>query len=281
MIVWPDTFTNHFTSAIGRAAVDVLENAGYHVIVPTKPLCCGLTWISTGQLATAKRALRRTVSALSPWLREGTRVVGLEPSCTAVLRSDATELFPGDRDVQRLADQTVTLAELLRHTNGWRLPHIDAKVIAQTHCHQHAILGYDDDRNLLVDAGVELDVPDTGCCGLAGNFGFERGHYEVSMACAERVLFPTLRGRVDRHPRPGRRLQLSHPGRARYRPPARPPRGTARRRPAQRASTISPATTTNRRSTEPKQVIECGTSLSTIVQLDNAPMCSSSKLVRR
>lgn len=94
VIVWPDTFTNHFTPAIGRAAVDVLEDAGYRGIVPTEPLCCGLTWISTGQLATAKRVLRRTVSILSPWLREGVRVVGLEPSCTAVLRSDAAELFP-------------------------------------------------------------------------------------------------------------------------------------------------------------------------------------------
>jgi Fe-S oxidoreductase len=121
-------------------------------------------------------------------------VVGLEPSCTAVFRSDARELMPGNRDVQRLRQQTVTLAELLRdHTDGWRPPHLGRKAIAQTHCHQHAIMGYDADRVLLRDAGVDLDVLDAGCCGLAGNFGFQAGHYDVSRACGERVLLPAVR----------------------------------------------------------------------------------------
>jgi hypothetical protein len=151
--VWPDTFTNHFAPAIGIAAADVLEAAGWRVIVPSQPLCCGLTWISTGQLATARRVLRRTVRALAPHLRRGAKIVGLEPSCTAVFRSDARELMPGDRDVQRLREQTVTLAELLRHhTEGWRPPRIGGQAIAQTHCHQHAIMGCDDDQALLRDA---------------------------------------------------------------------------------------------------------------------------------
>jgi Fe-S oxidoreductase len=162
--------------------------------VPTEPLCCGLTWISTGQLATARRVLRRTVDALAPYLREGVPVVGLEPSCTAVFRSDSRELFPGDRDVQRLREQTVTLAELLRdHTDGWQPPQIGGQAIAQTHCHQHAIMGYDADRALLADASLDLDVLDAGCCGLAGNFGFEAGHYDVSMAVGERALLPAVR----------------------------------------------------------------------------------------
>ncbi|MGH3200740.1 MAG: FAD-binding and (Fe-S)-binding domain-containing protein [Streptosporangiaceae bacterium] len=194
VVLWPDTFTNHLTPAVGRAAVEVLEAAGWHVIVPSQPLCCGLTWISTGQLATARRMLQRSVDALAPYLRRGAKVVGLELSCTAVFRSDARELMPGNQDVQRLRQQTVTLAELLRdHTDGWQPPHLGGKAIAQTHCHQHAIMGYDADQALLRAAGVDLDVLDAGCCGLAGNFGFEAGHYDVSRACGERVLLPAVR----------------------------------------------------------------------------------------
>ena len=171
-----------------------MEAAGWRVIVPSQPLCCGLTWISTGQLATARRVLQRSVGALAPYLRRGARVVGLEPSCTAVFRSDAAELMPGNQDVQRLRRQTVTLAELLQdHTDGWQPPQLDGKAIAQTHCHQHAIMGYDADQALLRAAGVDLDVLDAGCCGLAGNFGFEAGHYDVSRACGERVLLPAVR----------------------------------------------------------------------------------------
>ena len=111
-----------------------------------------------------------------------------------MFRSDARELMPGDRDVQRLRQQTVTLAELLlEHTDGWQPPQLGGKAIAQTHCHQHAIMGYDADQALLRAAGVDLDVLDAGCCGLAGNFGFEAGHYDVSRACGERVLLPAVR----------------------------------------------------------------------------------------
>jgi Fe-S oxidoreductase len=194
VVLWPDTFTNHLTPGVGHATVEVLEAAGYRVVIPDQPLCCGLTWISTGQLDIAKRALERTADALAPHLRRGTKIVGLEPSCTAVFRSDATELMPGNRDLERLRAQTVTLAELLRdHTEGWRPPDVGGKAIAQTHCHQHAVMGYGPDRALLDDAGVDLDVLDSGCCGLAGNFGFEQGHFEVSEACAERVLLPAVR----------------------------------------------------------------------------------------
>ena len=101
-------------------------------------------------------------------------------------------------DVKRLREQTVTLAELLRHhTDGWQPPHVGGQAIAQTHCHQHAIMGYDADQALLRAAGVDLDVLDSGCCGLAGNFGFEAGHYDVSTACAERVLLPAVRGAAE------------------------------------------------------------------------------------
>ncbi|MFE0250182.1 FAD-binding and (Fe-S)-binding domain-containing protein [Streptomyces sp. NPDC059010] len=197
VLLWPDTFTNFFHPRVGQAAVELLEHAGWGVTMPSEPLCCGLTWISTGQLGIAERVLTRTVRRLRRHLREGGLVVGLEPSCTAVFRSDAAELFPGDRDVRRLAEQTVTLAELLtEHSPGYeppQLPDRSARAVAQVHCHQHAVLGWEADARLLRRAGVDTERLDSGCCGLAGNFGFERGHFEVSRACAERVLLPRLR----------------------------------------------------------------------------------------
>ena len=197
VLLWPDTFTNYFHPHVGRAAVTVLEDAGWEVDLPTEPLCCGLTWISTGQLKTARRVLRRTVEALAPHVRDGGLVVGLEPSCTAVFRSDGPEMFSSDPDVQRLRDHTVTFAELLTgHTDGWEPPRADPgtkRALAQVHCHQHAVLGWDADRELLDRAGVDVERLESGCCGLAGNFGFTAGHGEVSEACAEQVLLPRLR----------------------------------------------------------------------------------------
>jgi Fe-S oxidoreductase len=157
-------------------------------------VCCGLTWISTGQLATAKRVLHRSVEILSGHVDAGGLVVGLEPSCAAVFRSDAAELFPHDREVARLAGATVTLAGLLRqHTPGWRPPRLERDALVQVHCHQHAVLGDEPDLALMRDMGLRAERLDSGCCGLAGNFGFQPGHREVSEACAERVLLPRLR----------------------------------------------------------------------------------------
>jgi Fe-S oxidoreductase len=196
VLLWPDTFTNYFHPHVGQSAVQVLEEAGWQVEIPTEPLCCGLTWISTGQLATAKRMLRRTSAHLADHVRSGGLVVGLEPSCTAVFRSDAPELLPDDHDIARLRDQTVTLSELLLdHTPGWgpRTVPGDIHALAQVHCHQHAITGWNKDQELLTAAGVSVERLDSGCCGLAGNFGFERGHLDVSRACAEQVLLPAIR----------------------------------------------------------------------------------------
>ncbi|MGP4007757.1 FAD-binding and (Fe-S)-binding domain-containing protein [Streptomyces sp. 4N124] len=195
VLLWPDTFTNFFHPHVGQAAVRLLEHAGWRVELPGEPMCCGLTWISTGQLGVAERVLGRTVRRLAGHVRDGGLVVGLEPSCTAVFRSDAAELFPGDRDVRRLREQTVTLAELLtEHSPGYEPPRLPGReALVQVHCHQHAVLGWDADRELLGRAGVEAERLESGCCGLAGNFGFERGHLEVSKACAERVLLPRLR----------------------------------------------------------------------------------------
>lgn len=196
VMLWPDTFTNTFHPHIGRAAVELLEDAGWEVRMPEQTLCCGLTWISTGQLATAKKVLRRTIDALAEHLRSGGFVVGLEPSCTTVFRSDAADLLGSDDDVERLRKQTLTLAELLtEHTPDWTPPSLDGvHALAQVHCHQHAVLGWDADAELLSRAGARAERLDSGCCGLAGNFGFEAGHLEVSQACAESVLLPSARG---------------------------------------------------------------------------------------
>ncbi|GAA4131435.1 FAD-binding and (Fe-S)-binding domain-containing protein [Actinomadura keratinilytica] len=194
VVVWPDTFTNSFHPEIGRAAVEVLEAAGFRVKVPDRAVCCGLTWISTGQLGAARRALLRTLDVLRDDLRRGTPVVGLEPSCTAVFRADALEMLPRDPDVRRLADQTRTLAELLaERAPGWEPPAVDADAVVQRHCHQYAVMGFDADRHLMERAGMRADVLDAGCCGLAGNFGFERGHYQVSRDIAELGLLPAVR----------------------------------------------------------------------------------------
>jgi Fe-S oxidoreductase len=173
-----DTFTNYFSPEVGVAAVRVLERAGHTIRIPERRLCCGLTWISTGQLDAARRILRRSVEALP----RDMPVVGLEPSCTAVFRSDAAELLNETVPV-------VTLAELLGEA---RVDLSGKRVVAQPHCHHHAVMGWDADRALLTAAGAEVTTVD-GCCGLAGNFGVERGHYEVSVAVAETHLLPAVR----------------------------------------------------------------------------------------
>ncbi|WP_282693310.1 FAD-binding and (Fe-S)-binding domain-containing protein [Streptomyces sp. CC208A] len=194
VVLWPDTFTQRFHPEIGRAAVTVLEAAGFRVRVPPTPACCALTWISTGQLGIARRVLGRTLRLLREALRRGLPVVVLEPSCTAVFRSDAPELLDDEPDAHTLAELTRTPAELLRErAEDWPLPRAGGSALVQRHCHQYAVLGFDADRSVLARAGVEAEVLDAGCCGLAGDFGFTRGHYDVSMACAELGLLPAVR----------------------------------------------------------------------------------------
>nr|WP_235879002.1 FAD-binding and (Fe-S)-binding domain-containing protein [Saccharopolyspora karakumensis] len=196
LMLWTDTFTNHFDPDIAADAVAVLTALGYDVQTPPRTVCCGLTWTSTGQVTAARKVLARSLNAIGAALDEGVPVVGLEPSCTAALRSDAAELLPDDPRAQRLATQVFTFAELLaRHTDELTAAAGGPaqEVLVQVHCHQHAELGSEPDRAVLDALGVTATVLDSGCCGLAGNFGFEDGHYDVSMACAERALLPAVR----------------------------------------------------------------------------------------
>jgi Fe-S oxidoreductase len=190
-VLFPDTFTDHFDPQVGIDAVTVLEHLGFQVSLPGKRVCCGLTWMSTGQLGTARRVLTRTARILDG---SETPVVGLEPSCTAFLRSDALELAPDDPAVRRLAARTRTFAE---HVAPSMKPLGTMKAVMQPHCHQYAELGIDADRSVLATAGVDTKVLDVGCCGLAGNFGFENGHYDVSVAVAEHALLPAVRATDD------------------------------------------------------------------------------------
>ena len=194
VLLWPDTFTDRLAPEIGRAAIAVLEDAGFEVRLPGRGVCCGLTWVSTGQLRVAQRVLRRSLDAIGDDLRAGVPVIGLEPSCTALFRHDAVQLLPDDPLAAAARTQVRTLAEVLtERAPGWRPPRVAGDALLQVHCHQHAVMGTAADRALLRAAGVRLTVPDSGCCGLAGNFGFERGHYEVSRAVGERVLLPAVR----------------------------------------------------------------------------------------
>ncbi|WP_308282845.1 FAD-binding and (Fe-S)-binding domain-containing protein [Pseudonocardia nigra] len=194
VVLWPDSFNNYLTPEVLRDATEVLEDAGFDVVLPPGQVCCALTWITTGQLHTAKRVLGHTYAVLRPYLDDGLPVVALEPSCAAALRSDAVELLPGSDPARRLAEQTFTLAEFLqRRAPDWTPPALHRAAITQTHCHQHADLGSAADEAVLARAGVENRSLDSGCCGLAGNFGFERGHYAVSKAVGERVLLPAVR----------------------------------------------------------------------------------------
>jgi Fe-S oxidoreductase len=190
--LWVDSFTDHFAPSVAWAAVAVLEDAGYRVEVPGADTCCGLTWITTGQLDAARRILGSTVRALVPLADAGVPIVGIEPSCTAVLRGDAVELLD-DPAAARVQAATRTLAELLTATEGWTPPSLEGmEVVAQPHCHHASVLGWSADEALLRRAGATVTRLG-GCCGLAGNWGVERGHHEVSVAIAEQQLLPAVR----------------------------------------------------------------------------------------
>ncbi len=192
VLLFADSFSNHFDPEVLESMVRVLEGAGWAPYTLEQRECCGLTWITTGQLDAAKRILKRTVAAMAPAARAGVPIVGVEPSCTAVLRGDVLELLPGDEDAIAVAGATRTLAELLAETDGYQTPDLaGVDLLVQPHCHHHAVLGWEADAELIARTGARTHRL-SGCCGLAGNFGVEQGHYEVSVAVAEQQLLPAL-----------------------------------------------------------------------------------------
>jgi len=192
VLLWADTFNDHFHPEVAKAAVRVLEASGHRVLVPRASLCCGRPLYDYGMLDRAKRALREVLDALRPAIREGIPIVGLEPSCIAVFRDELAELFPHDEDARRLASQSFLLSEFLED-EGYQPPRLSGKALVHGHCHQKSVLRFEATTSLLKKAGLDCEVPDSGCCGLAGSFGYEAEHYEVSKAIGERSLLPAVR----------------------------------------------------------------------------------------
>lgn len=197
LLLWVDSFSDAFSPELARDAIKVLNHAGYEVQVSSGEVCCGLTWITTGQLDGARKRLNGLLDVFGPLAEDGVPIVGLEPSCTAVLLSDLVELFPNDQRAHAIKASTLTFAEALRQPRAdgtvWEPPSlVGTSVVAQPHCHQHATAGFSADRTVLAKAGASVKEI-SGCCGLAGNFGMEKGHYDVSVAVAENGLLPALR----------------------------------------------------------------------------------------
>lgn len=193
VLLWADSFSQTLESRGALDMVRLLQAQGFTVLA-APDVCCGLTWITTGQLETAKAKLRKLVEALAPFAVNGIPIVGVEPSCTAVLRDDLVELLPEDPRAHAVKDATVTLSELLQSIPADQrvLPDLSGvEVVAQPHCHHYSVMGWSADRALLASLGASV-IELSGCCGLAGNFGMEQGHYELSVAIAERALLPAL-----------------------------------------------------------------------------------------
>ena len=195
VVLWADTFTNLFEPNVGFAALDVLEAAGFAPQLSPPGLCCGRPLYDFGMLGIAKRTLRRVLDGMSTPIEEGWPVVVLEPSCASVFRDELRKLMPHDEHARRLVAQTLTLDELLaRYAPDWEPPRSGGKALVHPHCHRNALMGPGGQRDLLARTGVDAELTNAGCCGMAGSFGYEAGErYEVSMKVGERVLLPAVR----------------------------------------------------------------------------------------
>lgn len=193
VVLWPDTFNNFFRPGAAIAAVEVLDRMGIEVVVPGEHVCCGRALYDWGMLATAKRLLARTLSVLKPELERGTPVIGLEPACLGTIKDELLNLFPDDPEAKRLHDQSMLFSDFVgQHWDGVRLAR-DATALVHTHCHHHAVLGAEGERDLLDKLGVQATFLQSGCCGMAGAFGFAADTYDVAQAIGERVLLPRVR----------------------------------------------------------------------------------------
>jgi Fe-S oxidoreductase len=195
VVLWADTFNNHFLPGTAMAAAEVLELAGYEVVIPRKRVCCGRPLYDWGFLGRAKALLRETLEVLREELDEGLPVVGLEPSCVSVFRDELPNLMPDDPYAQRLAASAMTLSEfIVSEGENFRMPPpLRRRAIVQAHCHHKSVMKFDAEEAVLRQLGLDLTHPDSGCCGMAGAFGFEEKNYAISMQVGERVLLPLVR----------------------------------------------------------------------------------------
>lgn len=194
VILWPDTFNNYFFPSTQRAALEALERLGFEVQVPKVHLCCGRPLYDYGMLGLARRLLERVVESLRPQIRAGVPIVGLEPSCVAVFRDELTNLLPHDEDARRLSKQVFLLSEFIdKKSPDFAAAPLGKTAIVHGHCHQKALIGMNSDEKLLSKLGLDFNILDSGCCGMAGGFGFERDHYQVSVKVGESALLPAVR----------------------------------------------------------------------------------------
>ncbi len=194
VVLWPDTFNNHFHPDTAIAAVEVLESAGCEVVLPSRHLCCGRALYDYGFLDRAKALLRDTMDGLRDHIDAGTPIVVLEPSCLAVFRDEMINLFPRDERAKKLSQQTFLLSEFLRKKiPNYEPPKLARRIMLHGHCHHKAIARIDDEQAILTSASGDVETLDSGCCGMAGSFGFEAEHYDVSMKVGELVLLPAVR----------------------------------------------------------------------------------------
>ena len=194
VLLWPDTFNNHFRPRTAVAAVNVLETLGFSVAIPDRPLCCGRPLYDWGMLDAAKRLWQGTFASLRDDITRGTPIIGLEPACVSAFRDELPGLFPDDEMAKRLSEQTLFFSEFIdQHAEKAALPHLAGPAVVQFHCHHHAIIKTQSEQEVLDRLRLDYEVLDAGCCGMAGAFGFEASKYDVSIAAAERVLLPRLR----------------------------------------------------------------------------------------
>jgi FAD/FMN-containing dehydrogenase/Fe-S oxidoreductase len=199
VLLWPDTFHNHFLPATAKAAVEVLETAGFRVLVPRAHLCCGRPLYDFGMLDRAERLLLEILDQLEPEIEAGIPLVGLEPSCVAVFRDELINLFPHDARAQALSRQTFLVSEFLEKNLGPNatLPQLPRKALLHGHCHHKSIMKMTAEESLLKRLGVDFTSPAPGCCGMAGSFGFEHDKYEISQTIGELELLPAVRSAPD------------------------------------------------------------------------------------
>jgi Fe-S oxidoreductase len=194
VVLWPDTFNNYFRPETAIAATHVLENLGFSVVVPDGAHCCGRPLYDWGMLDSAQRLWRRTMSELRSEIELGTPIVGLEPACVSAFRDELPGLFPQDASAERLSRQTLFFSEFIeRNAPDAPLPHIARSALVQIHCHHHSVIKPQSEQRVLDRLGLDCEWLPSGCCGMAGSFGFESEKYDVSMTAAERVLLPRLR----------------------------------------------------------------------------------------